>query len=372
MNDKKKKVGIITFHNAHNYGAMLQVFALQRILMEKYDTKIIDYRNEGIEKTYKVIRINKKNVFTRMKSIIASVIFYRKNKKRYQRFNEFLKDNLSLTRRYDSEEELQENPPKLDIYITGSDQVWNYEISAQKIDSYTLNFGTEDTKKISYAASIGRDTFDEEHKEHYKDNIERLNAISVREEKAKQYLETMIKKDIQIVLDPTLLIKKQKWEGLFDLQNKEKEKYIFAYILTEDPEYYKVIEDLSKKTGLKVIHVSKRNRGIKNILRNAYSDGPIEFLRLIKNAEYVVATSFHATVFSIIFHKKFWVIPPKKTSSRITDLLKMLKIENRAFNKFEDFKYRNYDEDIDYDIVDKKLEEERNKSLDWLERVIKD
>lgn len=370
MSYDKKKIGIITFHNAHNYGAMLQVFALQKVIMEKYDTKIIDYRNEGIEKKYKITRINKKNIFTRIKSIIATIVFYRKNKKRYQKFDRFLKENLNLTQRYNSEEELKRNPPKLDVYITGSDQVWNYEISAKKIDAYTLNFGKEEIKKISYAASIGKNTFDEEYKKYYKNNIEKLDAISVREEEAKKYLASMIKKDIQIVLDPTFLIEKDKWEELFDLENKEKEKYIFAYILTEDPEYYKTINYLSKKTGLKVIHVSKKNRGIKNILRNAYSDGPIEFLRLIKNAEYIVATSFHATVFSIIFNKKIWVIPPKDTSSRITDLLDKLNISGRAFNKFEEFIYKDYDEEIDYKEVNKKLKEERKKSLNWLENAI--
>ena len=142
-------------------------------------------------------------------------------------------------------------------------------------------------------------------------------------------------------------------------------------MVAEDPEYYKVIEYLSEKTGLKIIHASKRNKGIKNILRNAYTDGPIEFIKLIKNAEYVIATSFHATVFSIIFHKKFWIIPPKKTSSRITDLLKMLNIENRAIDSLENFKEKKYDEEINYSEVDEKLQAQREISLNFLDNAIK-
>lgn len=368
--EKKKKVGIITFHNAHNYGAMLQVFALQKVLSEKYETKVIDYRNDGIEKLYKVIRINQKSFLTKIKSIIASIIYYRRLSQRYKIFSKFLKENIHLTKRYDTEKELQDMPPDFDVYITGSDQVWNYDISANKIDAYTLNFGKGNIRKISYAASIGTESFDQQHEKEYISRIEKLDVVSVREKKAKDYLEKCIQKKIEVTLDPTLLMTADEWNQLIDLENKEKEKYIFSYMVAEDPEYYKVIEYLSEKTGLKVVHASKRNKGIKNILRNAYTDGPIEFIKLIKNAEYVIATSFHATVFSIIFHKKFWIIPPKKTSARITDLLKMLKIENRAIDSLEQLKEKKYDEEINYSEVDKKLEIQRENSLNFLDHAI--
>lgn len=365
----KKKIGIITFHRAHNYGAMLQVYALQKTL-EKYDTVVIDYRNKEIEDTYKVLRINKRNIFTRIKSMVASVIYYKRLSKRHKSFDEFLKENIKLSKSYYTEDELKKLPPKLDIYITGSDQVWNYDIAAKKIDAYTLNFGEKNVKRISYAASMGKNSLDSDHEEMYIKNIKKLDAISVREKKAKEFLSTFINKEIVVTLDPTLLLKASQWEELLQLRNIEKEKYIFAYILTEDPEYYRIVKYLSSMTGLKIIHVSKRNKGIKNILRNAYADGPIEFLKLIKNAEYVIATSFHATVFSIIFHKKFWVIPPKKTSARITDLLEMLNIRERAVSTLEDLEKKNYDNPINYESVDQIIEKERKKSINWLENKI--
>lgn len=368
---ENKKIGIITFHNAHNYGAMLQVYALQEVLA-KYDTKVINFKNPGIEKAYKPFRINTKNPITLVRSLIASTFYYKRNKLRYKNFNDFMNEKLKLTREYKTESELKENAPNCDIYITGSDQVWNYEISHGNIDAYTLNFGPDFVKKISYAASIGTNELNPKHKEEYINNINKIDCISAREETAKTYLEKLLNRNIETTLDPTLLLEKERWEELCNEseQKQEKEKYILAYVLTDDPEYYKIVNYLSQKTGLKVIHFKRKDMGIDNILRNANTDGPIEFLNLIKNAEYVIATSFHATVFSIIFNKKFWIIPPKKIGSRITNLLKMLNIDERAVSSLKDFKDVNYDKDINYEDVEKILEAKKEESIKFLEKSI--
>lgn len=366
---KDKKIGIITFQNAHNYGAMLQVYALQEVL-SKYDTKIINYRNPGIEKTYKPFRINKKNIITIMRSLAASTLYYKRNIKRYKKFNEFINTKLNLTRVYKSEKELKENPPDFDIYITGSDQVWNYEIACEKIDAYTLNFGSDKIKRISYAASIGADELEPKHKEEYIKNINRIDYISVREESANKYLSKLLNRRIETTLDPTLLLRQGDWKKFCENAEPEKEKYILSYVLTDDPEYYKIVNYLSQKTGLKVIHFQRRDNGIKNILRNANTDGPIEFVNLIKNAEYVIATSFHATIFSIIFNKKFWVIPPKKRATRITNLLEMLNLKDRAVSSLEELIERDYDKEIKYKDVEEILKREKSKSMDFLNKSI--
>ena len=283
-----------------------------------------------------------------------------------------MNEKLKLTREYKTESELKENAPDCDIYITGSDQVWNYEISHGNIDAYTLNFGPKSVKRISYAASIGTKELNSKYKEKYIDNINKIDCISVREETAKTYLEKFLNRNIETTLDPTLLLETEKWEELCNEseQKQEKEKYILAYVLTDDPEYYKIVNYLSQKTGLKVIHFKRKDMGINNILRNANTDGPIEFLNLIKNAEYVIATSFHATVFSIIFNKKFWIIPPKKIGSRITNLLKMLNIEGRAVSSLKDFKDVDYNKDINYEDVEKILKAKKEESIKFLEKSI--
>lgn len=364
-----KRIGIITFHRAHNYGAILQTYALQKVLSKDYDVKIIDYRNEDIEKDYKIFNIDTQNIKSAIKSITSSIIYMIKNINRFKKFDKFIKENLILTDQYNSESELKENYPKLDVYITGSDQVWNYNISGKKIDSYTLKFGDKSIKKLSYAASIGTNTFDESHKEKYIENIGELDFISVREENAKEYLKDIINKPLEVTLDPTLLLNRNQWDELLE-KTKENNKYILGYAVSKESEYYKTLNYISDITRMKIVHFNKRNNKIKNIYKNAYATGPVEFLYLIKNAEYVIATSFHATVFSIIFHKKFWIIPPKKVSSRITNLLEKLGIQDRIITSLDELKKKDYDKNIDYEEVERKLDIERAQSIDWLKNAI--
>ncbi len=370
-NKEEKKIDIITFQCAYNYGAILQAFALQKKLMELgNEVKIINYRNPFLEKGYRVINLNTKNIKALMKSILSNIYFFKTKYKRYKNFKNFINKNFNLTMEYKGEEELKKDPPKADIYVTGSDQVWNSQITKGLQDSYTLNFGEEDVKRISYAASIGNSTIDSKEKKDYKDKISKLDYISVREEEGKKILEEFIEKPIEVVLDPTLLLTKEDWDSEIKGMKTEKEKYILAYVVDPDDEYIKIVNYLSEKTGLKVIHFSRKNKGIDNILRNAHTEGPLGFINLIKNAEYVVATSFHATVFSIIFNKKFFVIPHKITGSRVYNLLNKLEIENRAVKDLEEFKKIDYNKEINYEKTKKLLETERKKSLDWIEKAI--
>ena len=365
-----KKIKIITFHSAHNYGAILQVYALQKVLGKENDVEVINYRNNNIDNTYKLI--NPETLKTILKSIIKNILYFRRNITRYNKFENIIKERLNLTKKYNSEEQLKKDFPKADVYITGSDQVWNTSITKGLQDSYTLNFGDDYTKRISYAASIGKSKLTDTEKAVFKEKISKLDFISVREEDAKKLLTPVINKPIDVVLDPTLLISKEEWENEIRDLGKEKEEYILAYTVGADDEYYKIINELSEKTNLKVIHFETRNKKIKNVLRNAYTSDPFEFINLIKNAKYVVCTSFHATVFSIIFNKKFFVIPHRQTGSRVTNLLKKLGIENRIYNDLKEFKDRDYNFDTNWEEVEEKIEQEKDKSLNWLNNSIQD
>ena len=364
-----KKIGITTFHKAHNYGAVLQAYALKKTLeKENNQVEFIDYISDDMEKMYKVIKISKKNMYTRVKSFIAALVYYRKNKSRYNKFNKFINKNFRMTRKYNSIEELKKDPPQEDIYITGSDQVWNPEITGGLSDIYTLNFGSDKINRISYAASIGNNALG---KEDYKGKLSKINYISVREETAKNLLQPLVDKTISVVVDPTLLIDSKEWEEEFDLKDNEKEPYILTYHVAEYPEYVKIINELSRKTGLKVITFEKRKKkNYNSILRCAYSDGPEEFVRLIENAKYVVTTSFHATVFSIIFHKKLFVVPHNTTGSRMIDLLNKLGLQDRIYYSLEEFKNCDYDREINYKKVEEKLSKEREESLNFLKNAL--
>ena len=366
-----KKIGIITFHSAHNYGAMLQVYALQKKINEYGKAEVINYRNKEIDKNYRVLRLSKKSPVAFVKSFVGSVLYFNKNKKRYKSFNTFMKEKLSLTEIYHSENELKKRPPCEEIYITGSDQVWNTKITNGLKDSYTLNFGENKVKRISYAASVGNGNLTADEKKKFLDKLSRIDFLSVREETGKKCLiDAGIKKDIKVVLDPTLIITKEEWEKEIENVKKEDGDYILAYIVEEDDNYYEILNKLSKITGLKVIHFSKKNKQIDNVKASKYTEGPLEFVSLIKNAKYVVCTSFHATVFSIIFNKKFWVIPHKTTGSRVNDLLNGLNLKDRIVRTIDDFDKKEYDANICYDEVDKILNEKRTESIKWLYNAI--
>lgn len=350
----KNKIGILTFHKAHNYGASLQTMALQK-MTKAY---VVDYYDNNIYNQYKIIKPLRKNMIKYMIDFILELPYLNKNIVRHKKFENFIKKLPKVD---------YKNIFDINILITGSDQVWNPEITGGISDVYTLNFCNDNIKRISYAASIGNEKNVQKYKEDYKTKLSRLDRISVREESAKEELQKILpEKKIEVVLDPTLLLTKKEWEEEIKDIKDEKEKYILGYYVKEDEEFEKITNELSKKTGLKVIHFDKRNRGLKNVLRSAYTEGPLEFINLIKKAEYIVATSFHATVFSIIFNKKFWIVPHKTTGSRVTDLLKKFGISNRAVNTIDEFKERDYNEEIDYERVNKKLEEERKKSIKWL------
>ena len=364
-----KKIGIITFHYAHNYGALLQVYALIKIINKlDYEPIVINYIQKNKMKTYSLIRFSK-NPINCIKLLYDSFKYYKYNKKRYDNFEKFINKNLKLTKEYKSLNELKNDSPKFDCYITGSDQVWNPDITKGLSDAYTLNFGDDGINRISYAASIGKSSLGNED---YKTKISKINYISVREKTAKDLLEPVLNRKIEVVLDPTLLISGKDWEEYFDLKNAVDEKYILTYYVEENDEYVKIVNELSKKTNLKVINFEKRNKhNYTNFMKSAYTEGPEEFVRLIKNAEYIVTTSFHATVFSILFHKKFFVIPHKTTGSRVTDLIDKLQIKNRIYYTIEEFKSNeNYYEDVDYTMADKILLEEREKSINFLKKAI--
>lgn len=365
-----KKIGIMTFHNAHNYGAMLQVFALQNFIKNNYDNvdvKVINYENKKILSNYKVFTPIRKNLIKYFKLLSNDIKNYKINSKRYNNFDRFMNTQLNLTDRCREINSLDES---FDICITGSDQVWNPDIVGSLSNEYTLNFGNESMKRVSYAASIGDVSQVELHKKDFKEKIGKIDNISVREIDAQIALEKLLGKNIEVVLDPTMLLTKNEWNKKLENLQTENEKYILAYVVKADEEYIKIVNDLSERTGLKIIHFEKDNHGYNNVLKSAYTEGPYEFVNLIKNAEYIVATSFHATVFSIIFNKKFFIVPHKKTGARVINLVNTLGIENRLFDNFEQYKNINIDINTDWNKVNEKLNYEREKSIKFIENAI--
>ena len=369
------KIITVTFNKAINYGATLQEYALFTALKKmKHDVKILNYKDENIEDFYKIFNFNKSNFTGFIKSFFRSIFYYPINKKRILNFKKF-DSIMEFTKEYKEINEQTILNEDCDVLIAGSDQIWNVDITNGLQDVYTLNFGSKEINRISYAASIGNNCIKEEYIEQFKNKLSNFNYISVREKTALKEISKIVNdKQIIVTLDPTLLITKNDWKNVMS-KNEYKEKYILAYVVEDNPEYYNVVNYLSNLTGLKVIHfehkkINKKNNKIQNVLDYKHCSGPSEFLSLIFNADYVVTTSFHATVFSIIFEKSFWTIPHKKTGSRVIDLLNNFELNNRIINDIEQFKEKKYDEEIDYKNINKKIEELRYESIKWLDNAI--
>lgn len=372
-----KKIIITTFFKAENYGAALQTYALQEVLRGwGYDVRILNYKDSAIEDSYKLYNLRGENFLLTIRAFI-SLVFYGKRKARRSQFVEFQTKYMKIgDNEYGSSKDILNNPPEADIYITGSDQVWNSSITKEISDIYTLNFGSEKIYRISYAASIGTKEFRLDEGEIFGKKISKIDAVSVREATAKTALEPFLNgKTVEITLDPVMLRGKREWESDIPEFDGKKEKYILAYQMERNDEYYKIVNALSRKTGLKVIYFEHRNRldtnRYHNTLCSEFTAGPLRFLGLVRNAEYVVTTSFHGTAFSILFQKKFWAVPCREKGTRIENLVDKLHVSERAVCSLDEFEKKDYSKEIDYEKVNSALTIEREKSLQWLRDALK-
>ena len=283
---------------------------------------------------------------------------------RNYKFNKIIKSNLILTERYTTLKELLNCPPKSDVYVAGSDQIWNKNITQNKYDlAYFLDFGTEKIRKYSYAAS---GDFSEEDFLQIKEHILNFKKISVRENKLKNF---MTEKGINVskVLDPTLLFNDDfynKYESKINVPNQ----YILFYGLKTkgNNEIVKIAEKLSKEYKLVICDISPIKWKFKEKVIVKKFVGPSEFLSYIHNASYVVTNSFHGTAFSIIYKKNFMVNLPSLKNDRITDLLHSLDIENRIVD------YNNCDtlESINYNVIEERFNDLRLESEFFIKEMV--
>lgn len=364
---KKIKTATITFHKAINYGAILQTYALQQSIFKLgIDNDIIDYNCKLINSEYKLI--NTKSIKSFIKSIIAFRIHYYKKDK----FKSFIKKYIILTNPVTKDIlKSEEFNNKYDFFITGSDQVWNYEITNLD-DAYFLNFVKDESKVKSYAASFGISCIPENLRLKYKNYLKRFSSILVREKTGAKLIENLIDKKVNIVLDPVLLLRENEWNKIVKETKFDniRDKYILVYMTT--PYIISFAKKLSIKYKIPIFNISDLILKRKNKIGNTESKlGPEEFINAIKNAKFVVTGSFHAVVFSIIYNKDFFINNVDKTkenrSSRQKDLLDLLEIKDREiFNHDDDTDFV----PIDWNNVNKKLEIERNKSINELKKML--
>lgn len=336
------KVGILTFHDAHNYGAVLQAFALKKYIQKLgYEVSIINYHHETIPDGYP-----KEN-----------------NEKRWEKFDKFIKELIDYdTKTYINEQELE--TLDIDFWICGSDQIWNTEITRGFNKGFFLDFNTNG-KKISYAVSMGIDELPKEQEEDFKNSLNKLNKISVREETLQKYAKKFTDKEVEKVLDPTLLLEEKDYESLI-LDNNYGE-YVLIYALGPDERLIKIANKIAKEKNVKIIELNDKKN--ENYFCEQISDaGPDEFLTLIKNAKAVVTNSFHGTIFSIIFEKEFYTITRLNRNSRMKNILKIVDMEDRLIDKVEELEKIKVQ---DYKKAYYRLNVEKEKSKEFLNKALK-
>ncbi len=335
MSDKKHhKIAILTFQSAYNFGAVLQAYALQEFLSSEYDeTRILDYHCEKLDKSYKkpslidFVKKPKNSVFR----LIQSVVYKKKNNK----IDSFRREYFNLTRKYDANS-ISEANAIADVFVTGSDQVWNYMIIGDD-SHFFLDFVEAGNRTCSYAASIGVNEIPQQYVNMYKEGISAINKISVREQQGIAVLNKLGISEAEVLPDPTLLLSKEQWE-LLSVTPKISDKYILVYKITTEDKMIDFSKMLSKKTGLKIVYIpNDLKAGV--IGSTKFSVGPREWLGYIRHAEYVVTNSFHGTVFSIIFGKKFFseiAASVNPSTSRLLTLLSLFGFQDRTIDRYSD------------------------------------
>lgn len=332
-----KNVAIITMHSVPNLGSALQTVATSEFIRHLgYNPVIVDYEfpNAYHKKLYTGNNCTRKNeswLYLHLNGLCNRLI---KNnpQKRIDQFNSFLESYLTFSKHYPSEDSLISDPVQADIYVTGSDQVWNPRWIGQDL-TFFLNWVRNDAPRISYASSFGSKKLPPEYLNYISPCLQKFDAISERERT--ENLDRINLKGT-VALDPTLLLNKGQWADYFDVRRITKQKYILCYLINYShdpfPYAYKVIKFIQRKFGYKVVmlHADPINilRGYKVI----NDCGPQDFLNLLYNASFVITSSFHGTAFSLNFGIPFLTITDRQQSNdnRQVSLLNEVGLYNKG------------------------------------------
>lgn len=354
------KIKTITCHKVYNVGASLQAYALVRYLSDLgHEVEIIDYRPEYLSRHYRLNAVNNPRFdrpIVKQLYLIAKLPERLKARKsqRKKNFDEFEKKYLPLTKKcYRSNEELKANPPFADVYLAGSDQIWNTLFQNGKDPAFYLEFVPQGSIRASYAASFATEDVLEEWKASIKEWLKELDYISVRESSGVEIVKKLDIENVKQVMDPVFLLDKSIWEELA-MGGKAESPYLLVYDFDRNLEINEYAKKIAKERNLKIY----------SIIHNPEADccyteaGPLEFLGLVRGAEYVISNSFHATAFAIIFEKPFAVFERKeKINTRMNDLLKSLGLPT-------------INEEVDYLAVNLSIKKKIGDSKKYLKTVL--
>lgn len=357
------KIGIITIHNSSNYGASLQAFALLTYIKRVgHEVRVINYDNPHMSKGLAKIR----HGFNLMETyyMMLDILNLRSRIRMIRLFEKFSEEHLDLTRKYSKRQLLENFSEEFDIYVSGSDQIWNPNVTDGIVDAvYFCGMAQHGKKVISYASSFGGYDFKDERKnKEIKAYIKKYSAISVRESSYIEKAEELAEKHITKVLDPVFLLSGKEWEKILGLKRIARKPYILIYAMAKHKEIIRKVLECNKDKRYEILMVGiplSVARGVKYI----NDIGPKEFLELFKNASVVVTNSFHGTSFGIIFNKRLQVLDNARNMNRIYDLLEKLSLMDILIREGQKI---NVNVEIDYEIVNNQLQKIIRDSKNYL------
>lgn len=383
------RIGIITYwSSSDNYGQQLQCFALQKYLKGLgHDAYLIKYmpissvplwRRIARSIKYRLLVSSEQKENDKKNAEISSTNALLNAKRNFVGFRNNYIDSTDIV--YHSIHELRANPPKADVYICGSDQVWNNRLEDENTAGWFLDFGSSKTRRLSYAASIGREIDSKEY-ESFSKYLKRFDAISVREQKANDLCHHLGFEKSIVAIDPTLLLKSSDYNVLNNGIKKEgsSKPYAFIYLLNirnSDEVYWDEFHKMIQENDLSVrVVASSGYLPAQDFLpgyQNEQATIP-EWLSLIKHSEFVITTSFHGVVFCLLNHKPFYAVllnnEFSKGNDRIISLLKTVGLEKRIVSSASDINSIKFVE-INWDNVDEKLSKLRKESIDFLNKEL--
>lgn len=365
---KNKTIGILTFHQALNYGAVLQAYALKAVCESLGNTVyVIDYEYGGFDEKLAPVSkfVHSPNKWKALFPLVRGLMGYPWDKRREKAFHEFRKKYLSESIKCSTAEDIA--ALGYDVLIAGSDQIWNCDITKHRYDPvFFMDFETS-AKKIVYAASSEDVPFSPEKEVSFVKELEQIQgAVSIREKKLADYVARLTAKKYPVVIDPTLLAGKSLIEKM-EIPETPQETYILLYQIDTNPNSDISVKTLREKFGCTVYTMTVPRIG--DFKGRKGELGPEKFLALLKGAKFVVTNSFHGIALSVIYQKQFFAYNNNGVMSRIDGLLGQLDLLNRKVELVQDILEENI---IDYRIIDSRLEILRHDSMDFLVRAIND
>ena len=346
------KIALVTIHNANNYGAVLQTFAMQEVLKRYGEVEVIDYKNRHVSRSFDLVRI--KLSFHGLLGIGKDIFRLFPRWRVIKKFKAFIEDKLCLTESLTHEDLVNGKASGYDVYVAGSDQIWNPMCVNEKglIDlGYFLDFAPAKAKKISFASSIGGHKYSDAEAAHVQVLLSSFEHLAVREK-------------------GTLLLNKRAWLEAIEVSScKSGAGYILLYTVPKLPLIRGAVSFFAKKLGLKVVLLEQGLMASARVDEHIRDAGPKDFIELFANASFVITDSFHGTCFALNFEKPFVTVSSGRHSNRIESLLNLVGLEERLLKDLKSM--ANIPLEMDMSAALERLNVAREESLSYLASAVR-